>query len=56
MPQKFKADEELLKKVANIVDNKLLNIDIHIGLILTGDQFVDNEKNLETIKKISKML
>ncbi|WP_424632358.1 5'-methylthioadenosine/adenosylhomocysteine nucleosidase [Borreliella lusitaniae] len=51
LPQKFKTDEELLKKVVHIIENKLLNIDIHIGLILTGDQFVDNEKNLETIKK-----
>ncbi|AHH08345.1 5'-methylthioadenosine/adenosylhomocysteine nucleosidase [Borrelia anserina] len=49
-PQKFKADENLLSKVVNIIKDKLQKINVHIGLILTGDQFIGDEKQLEAIK------
>ncbi|BDU62948.1 5'-methylthioadenosine/S-adenosylhomocysteine nucleosidase [Candidatus Borrelia fainii] len=49
-PQKFKADENLLNKVVNIIEDTLKNISVHIGLILTGDQFIGDKKQLEEIK------
>ncbi|AHH10547.1 5'-methylthioadenosine/adenosylhomocysteine nucleosidase [Borrelia coriaceae] len=49
-PQKFKADENLLSKVVNIIKDKFKNTNVHIGLILTGDQFIGDEKQLEEIK------
>ncbi|AAX16885.1 5'-methylthioadenosine/adenosylhomocysteine nucleosidase [Borrelia hermsii] len=49
-PQKFKADENLLSKIINITQDKFKNINVHIGLILTGDQFIGDEKQLEEIK------
>ncbi|UPA17866.1 5'-methylthioadenosine/adenosylhomocysteine nucleosidase [Borrelia puertoricensis] len=50
LPQKFKADENLLNKFVNITENKLKNINVHIGLILTGDQFIGDKKQLKEIK------
>ncbi|WP_421622783.1 5'-methylthioadenosine/adenosylhomocysteine nucleosidase [Borrelia sp. MN22-0132] len=50
LPQKFKADENLLNKFVNIIENKLKNISVHIGLILTGDQFIGDKKQLKEIK------
>ncbi|WP_024653897.1 5'-methylthioadenosine/adenosylhomocysteine nucleosidase [Borrelia persica] len=49
-PQKFKSDETLLKSVVNIIKDKLTNINVHIGLILTGDQFIEDEQQLAKIK------
>ncbi|AWG42757.1 5'-methylthioadenosine/adenosylhomocysteine nucleosidase [Candidatus Borreliella tachyglossi] len=49
-PQKFKADKELLKKVVRVIEDKITNINVHIGLILTGDQFIGDQNHLEEIK------
>ena len=51
LPQKFKSDENLLKKTVEVIKNKVDNINAHIGLILTGDQFIGDEKQLEEITK-----
>ncbi|AYE36248.1 5'-methylthioadenosine/adenosylhomocysteine nucleosidase [Borrelia turcica IST7] len=50
LPQKFKADEELLKKAVKVIEDKITDINVHIGLILTGDQFIGDQKQLEVIK------
>ncbi|BCR20980.1 5'-methylthioadenosine/adenosylhomocysteine nucleosidase [Borrelia miyamotoi] len=49
-PQKFKPDENLLKKTVDIIEDNVQNVSAHIGLILTGDQFIGDEKQLEQIK------
>ncbi|WP_040236276.1 5'-methylthioadenosine/adenosylhomocysteine nucleosidase [Borrelia crocidurae] len=49
-PQKFESDKTLLNKVISIIKDKFQNVNVHIGLILTGDQFIEDEKQIEKIK------
>ncbi|UER67553.1 5'-methylthioadenosine/adenosylhomocysteine nucleosidase [Borrelia sp. BU AG58] len=51
LPQRFKADEGLLKKSVKVIEDKIKGISAHIGLILTGDQFIGDKNQLDTIKR-----
>lgn len=48
MPLYFKPDEDMLKKVIDILNQQ--NIAYHVGLIASGDQFIANDKQVEKIK------
>ncbi|UGQ17172.1 5'-methylthioadenosine/adenosylhomocysteine nucleosidase [Borrelia sp. RT1S] len=50
LPQKFKADDGLLKKSVKVIEDKIKDVSAHIGLILTGDQFIGDKNQLGAIK------
>lgn len=49
MPLYFQTDSELLSKVLSILEKD--NIKSHLGLIVSGDQFVSTETQVSSIKK-----
>lgn len=49
MPLYFKPDSELLDKIAEIL--KSLHVPSHIGLIVSGDQFISEKKQVDKIMK-----
>ena len=49
MPLYFEPDQELLKKVQDILQKN--DISSHVGLIVSGDQFISTSQQVETIKK-----
>ncbi|WKC57933.1 5'-methylthioadenosine/adenosylhomocysteine nucleosidase [Borrelia sp. P9F1] len=50
LPQKFKSDEVMLRKSVKVIEDKIKDVSAHIGLILTGDQFIGDKNQLEAIK------
>jgi len=49
MPRFIPANQELVSKAKDILNR--LNVHENIGLIVSGDQFISNEKQVDTIKK-----
>jgi len=50
MPPTYMADENLLKKTKKIVEH--LNINYEVGLVATGDSFMDDEIRINAVKKL----
>ncbi len=48
LPRIFEADGNLVKKTMNILDQEEVNY--HIGLIVSGDQFLNNQSQVDKIK------
>lgn len=50
MPATFKADEKLIAKTVKVIEQ--LDLHYEVGLIATGDSFMNDEKRIQQVKEI----